>query len=81
MTNTKIVMKRLILLFSVITIFSSCSVIKKTHIRDYSERIELVKTNFPEIYELYRRGEVVINDVYTYEKDGHEKVHINYYYR
>ena len=80
MTNTKIVMKRLILLFSVITIFSSCSVIKKTHIRDYSERIELIKTNFPEIYELYRRGEV-INDVYTYEKDGHEKVHINYYYR
>ena len=50
-------------------------------IRDYSERIELIKTNFPEIYELYRRGEVVINDVYTYEKDGHEKVHINYYYR
>ena len=76
MTNTKIVMKRLILLFSVITIFSSCSVIKKTHIRDYSERIELIKTNFPEIYELYRRGEVVIHDVYTYEK-----VHINYYYR
>lgn len=68
MTNTKIVMKRLILLFSVITIFSSCSVIKKTHIRDYSERIELIKTNFPEIYELYRRGEVVINDVYTYEQ-------------
>ena len=81
MTNTKIVMKRLILLFSVITIFSSCSVIKKTHIRDYSERIELIKTNFPEIYELYRRGEVVIIDVYTYENDGHEKVHINYYYR
>ena len=75
-------MKRLILLFSVITIFSSCSVIKKTHIRDYSERIELIKTNFPEIYELYRRGEVVINDVYTYEKDGfslYEKIYNEFF--
>ena len=73
-------MKRLILLLLFFAVLTSCSV-TRTYIRDYGKQIELVKTNFPEIYDLYRRGEVVINDVYTYEKDGHEKVHINYYYR
>jgi hypothetical protein len=54
---------------------------KRTYVRDYSARIELIKTNFPEIYELYCRGAVIIDDVYTYEKDGTERVGINYHYR
>lgn len=74
-------MKKAIILLSAIFLLSSCSVIKKTPVRDYRERIELIKTNFPEIYELYRHGEVVIDDVYTYLKDGNEKVHISYHYR
>ncbi len=73
-------MKRLILLLSVIIMLTSCSVVKRTYVRDYGERIELIKTNFPE-NDLYRRGSVIIDDVYTYEKDGKERVGIHYYYR
>ena len=29
-----------------------------------------MKANFPEIYELYRQGDVIITSVYTYEKDA-----------
>ena len=50
-------------------------------VQDYSDQIELVRTNFPEIYELYCRESVVIDDVYTYVKDGRERVGINYHYR
>ena len=59
-------------MLSVIIMLTSCSVVKRTYVRDYGERIELIKTNFPEIYDLYRRGSVIIDDVYTYEKDGKE---------
>lgn len=55
-------------MLSVIIMLTSCSVVKRTYVRDYGERIELIKTNFPEIYDLYRRGSVIIDDVYTYEK-------------
>ena len=48
---------------------------------DYREQIRLMKANFPEIYELYRQGDVIITSVYTYEKDGQERVHIEYRYR
>lgn len=74
-------MKKVILLLSAIVMLSSCSVLKRTYVQDYSDQIELVRTNFPEIYELYCRGSVVIDDVYTYVKDGRERVGINYHYR
>lgn len=73
-------MKKLILLVLFIVVLASCGV-QKTHVRDYGKRIELVKTNFPEIYELFCHGSVVIDDVYTYEKDGKERVNIKYHYR
>lgn len=75
-------MKKLILLLSVVTVLTACSVVvKRTYVRDYREQIELIKTNFPEIYDLYRQGVVIIDDVYTCEKDGKERVHIQYHYR
>lgn len=70
-------MKRLILLLLFFAVLTSCSV-TRTY---YGKQIELVKTNFPEIYDLYRRGSVIIDDVYTYEKDGKERVGIHYHYR
>lgn len=77
-----LVMKKLILLLSVVTVLTACSVVvKRTYVRDYREQIELIKTNFPEIYDLYRQGAVIIDDVYTYEKDGKGRVHIQYHYR
>jgi hypothetical protein len=45
--------------------------------------MKCVKSHFPQIYDLYINGKVVINGVYTYteKKTGEEKVNISYYYR
>ncbi len=54
---------------------------KRTYIRDYDEQIEPTKQNFAEIYNLYRRGAVIIDKVYKFEKEGKEQVGIRYHYR
>lgn len=76
-----LIMKRLIILLSIIVMLTSCSVVQRTYVRDYGEQIELIKTYFPEIYDLYRQGVVIIDDVYTYEKDGKERAGVHYHYR
>ena len=73
-------MKKLVVLLLIGISFSYC-VLNRTYINDYNEQISLIKENFPEIYELYRQGEVIIYSVYTYEKDGRERVHVEYSYR
>ena len=65
-------MNKLILLLSFIVVSASCSTVKRTYIRDYDEQIELTKQNFPEIYNLYRRGAVIFDKVYNFEKEGKE---------
>lgn len=71
----------------IMSIMQSCSLLEpliysnRTYIEDYGEKMDLVERNFPEIYQLFREGEIVIDEVYTYEKDGAEKVHIEYHYR
>lgn len=62
-----------------VVLFSSCAT-NRTYINDYSEKMRLARTNFPEIYDMYCRGVVGITDVYTYEKDGQPKIGINYRY-
>ena len=79
-TKENFYMKKLIFLLLIVIGFSSC-VLNRTYISDYREQIRLMKANFPEIYELYRQGDVIITSVYTYEKDGQERVHIEYRYR
>ena len=74
-------MNKLILLLSFIVVSASCSTIKRTYIRDYDEQIELTKHNFSEIYNLYRRGAVIIDKVYKFEKEGKEHVGISDHYR
>ncbi len=59
---------------------TSCA-LNRTYISDYTRRVELLETNFPEIYQLYCNGIVIIYDVYIYEEDGKEKVGITYKYR
>lgn len=74
-------MKHLIyILLFLLLLTTSCLTNKKT-ISDYSQRMYMVKLHFPELYELYSRGEIIITDVYTYEKDGTDKVGISYRYR
>lgn len=43
--------------------------------------MKLLKINFPEVYQMYCNGTVIIESVYTYKKDGQEKVRISYRYR
>lgn len=79
--------KALSLSLSIAFVMQSCGILEsliysnRTYIEDYREKMDLVERNFPEIYQLYREGEVVIDEVYTYERDGSEKVHIDYHYR
>lgn len=72
------------LLFFCMMLLPACglaNLFNRKYVRDYDERIELVKRNFPEIYDLYCRGAIILDDVYTYEKNGVERVGINYHYR
>ena len=64
-------------------ILNSCSITNLVYVRDYGERMRLVRVNFPEIYNLYINGNVVIDEVYTYDdkKTGTPRVHVSYRYR
>lgn len=54
----------------------------KHYITDYGEQMEVLKENFPELYELYCNGKIVINAIYEYVADnGNLKYHISYYHR
>lgn len=75
--------KSLVPLFGLLLItivLNSCSITNKVIVRDYGEKMELLKINFPEIYNLYVEGKVIINEVYTYndKSTGEPRVHINY---
>lgn len=89
-------MKRIILTLSVIItllITSSCGVMSelfgyhfdhydKEYIKDYSKQMEVLRSGFPEIYNLYCNGKIVINEMYHYKtKDGVPMTHIGYYMR
>ena len=48
-------------------------------ITDYDEQMSLLRIHFPEVYNLYKEGKIVITEVYTYpSKNGGERVHANY---
>ena len=73
-------MKKIVCLLSFVTVLFSCA-LNRTYIQDYGQQIKLIKINFPEIYDMYCNGTVIIENVYTYEKDGKERVGVNYRYR
>lgn len=58
---------------------SSCYPAGYVMVNDYRERMELLKANFPEIYNMYCNGRINITEVYTYPtKEGGERVHVKY---
>ena len=83
-------MKKILVILISATMLCSCSTVAK-HIRykdyhrvkDYRTQMELVQENFPEVYNLYRQGEVIIDEVFEYtdKKTGKERVNISYHYR
>lgn len=74
----------LVLIILSVLYIQSCAPtrINKVYINDYNEQMEYAKSHFPQIYDLYIQGKVVINGVYTYteKQTGEEKVNISYYY-
>ena len=51
-------------------------------VKDYRTQMELLQANFPEVYNLYRNGDVIIDEVFEYTgKDDSPKVHVTYHYR
>ncbi len=74
-------MKKILLVLSLMTMLVSCTT-KTYTITNYSERMEALEKNFPEIYGLYKRGDVIIDRVYYYEKkDGSSGTRVQYHYR
>ena len=65
-------------LFIVIALFASCMT-NRQYISDYNRQMNIAKTMFPEIYDLYRQGDVIIESVYL-DLDTN-KYHIEYRYR
>lgn len=71
-------------LFLVTLLFlSSCAALKPGYrnITSYSERMELLRYGFPEIYDMYRAGRINITQMYVYRDNyGEERVKVKYIY-
>lgn len=51
-------------------------------VNDYSSQMELLQKKFPEVYNLYRNGDIVLDEMFEYtDENGVPKVHISYHYR
>lgn len=76
-----IYMRALLVLCLLLTISTSCQK-NRTRVDDYYEQMELIKIHFPEMYNLYRHGHIIIEAVHISSEDnGKEVVHLSYRYR
>ena len=76
--KTKLLLMLLILPALLLTTSCKSNMVK---VKNYSEEIDLLKRNFPEIYEQFRNGSVVIDGVYTYtdKNTGRDGVRVKYH--
>ena len=84
-------MKKILTLLVTLSMLTSCSFkipnavkYRDYHrVRDYTTQMELVREHFPEVYDLYRSGDVIIKEVFEYtdRKTGKPQVHVTYSYR
>ena len=78
-------MKKIVLFLMISIIFSSCAEMyemNKIVIKDYNYQMRLLRINFPEMYEQYKNGIIIIDEIYTYtdKKTGEEKVRVKYHH-
>lgn len=79
-------MKKIVLLLFTCLLMSCAmynDITNVVEVKDYSEKMKILKYGFPEVYDLYKSGAVILDEVYTYtdRKTGKEKTHIGYHYR
>ena len=83
------IMKKLLAILISATMLCSCSTIAKhikygdyEYVKDYRRQMELLEANFPEVYNLYRNGDVILDEMFEYtDRNGVPQVHISYHYR
>ena len=80
----KMLKKILVILISALMLCSCASMFYTDykHVNDYSRQMELLQENFPEVYNLYRNGDIILNEMFVYtDENGEPRVHISYHYR
>ncbi len=80
----KMLKKILVILIPVLMLCSCASMFYTDYkpINDYSSQMELLQENFPEVYNLYRNGDIILNEMFTYtNENGVPRIHISYQYR
>lgn len=51
------------------------------NVTDYSEQMSILQANFPELYNLFRNGSIIINNVSKYvDEEGGIRYNVNYRY-
>lgn len=76
--------KRILCIVVCAFMLSSCGIFIKgyQYIGDYNDQMAILQLYFPEVYDLYCYGEVIIDEVYSYVDDyGTTQYHISYHYR
>ncbi len=59
-------------------LFTACA-LNREYVKDYGEQMRIMMDYFPELYELYQRGTIVVRDVYFDKSE--RKYNVIYYYR
>ena len=80
----KMLKKILVILISALILCSCASMFYMDYkpVNDYSRQMELLQENFPEVYNLYRNGDIILNEMFMYTgENGEPRVHISYHYR
>lgn len=70
--------KIILLSMAIAILFASC-IYNREYITDYGKKTTIVRENFPEIYDLYKQGKVIIESVYI-DMDTN-RYHVEYRYR
>ena len=70
-------MKKILFVLSVMLVSSCASLFEdRIVIKDYNEQMSLLKENYPEIYEQYKKGIVDIDKIYTYTDTNTGERHV-----
>lgn len=59
-------------------LFAACA-LNREYVMDYGEQMRIMRNYFPELYELYQRGAIVVVNVYLDKSDNN--YHVTYHYR